>query len=180
MPPTPNKVTNAAEQGWEAKFFNFVSRICDYWALAGGLVLVGVVLINVFTVVGAAFFGKGFPGDFELTEMGVAIAAFSFLPYAQIGGHNVTADIFTARASATVLSVFALLAAAVALVFAGLMTWRNYAGMLDQREYEYITAILQIPVWWAYATFVISLALLFLAALATLLRKVKTFGRLEL
>ena len=66
------------------------------WALLGGVVLVAVVLMNTYSVIGNNF-GAPFPGDFEMTEMGVCIAAFAFLPYCQLTGSNVTADIFTSR-----------------------------------------------------------------------------------
>ena len=138
------------------------------WAIFGGFVLLAVVLVNVLSVLGSMFW-KPFPGDFELTEMGVAIAAFSFLPFCQLTDANVTADIFTARASRRWISGFKLVAAVVAFLFALLLMWRMYAGMLDQREYGYTTAILQVPTWWAFFPILVSLALLALAALITLL-----------
>ena len=109
-----------------------------------------------------------FPGDFEMTEIGVAIAAFAFLPYCQLTGANVTADIFTARASPRWVALFSLVASVVALGFSVLLLWRMYAGMLDQREYGYETAILQFPNWLAWLPILISLALLAVASLITL------------
>lgn len=145
-----------------------VLRICTAWAVLGGLVLLAVVTVNVVSVAGAALFNAAVPGDFELTEIGVAIAAFSFLPYCQIAGLNVTADIFTARASKVWLSLFSLAGSLVALIFGVILLWRMYHGMLDQRTYDSTTAILQIPLWWGYAPCLISLALLALASLASL------------
>jgi TRAP-type C4-dicarboxylate transport system permease small subunit len=139
------------------------------WAIAGGLVLLAVVLVNVLSVLGNIFW-RPFPGDFELTEMGVAVAAFAFLPFCQLTDANVTADIFTARASERWISRFRFAAALVALLFALLLAWRMYAGMLDQRTYGYETAILQIPNWWAYVPILCSLVLLAVAALITLAR----------
>jgi TRAP-type C4-dicarboxylate transport system permease small subunit len=138
------------------------------WAVLGGFVLLAVIVVNVVSVLSAATVNKAFPGDFELTELGVAIAAFSFLPYCQIAGLNVTADIFTAGASRFWLALFSLLGALVAFGFGALLLWRMYSGMLDQRTYESTTAILQIPLWWAYAACLLSLALLVLASFASL------------
>ena len=67
------------------------------WALAGGLVLLAVVAVNIYSTLGNMW-AAPFPGDFELTEIGVAIAVFSFLPFCQITDANVTADIFTSKA----------------------------------------------------------------------------------
>ncbi len=137
------------------------------WALLGGCVLLAVVLMNTYSVIGANF-GSPFPGDFEMTEMGVCIAAFAFLPYCQLTGANVTADIFTARAGPRWLGVFNTAASVVALLFAALLLWRMYAGMLDQMEYGYTTTILQVPHWMAFVPALISLALLAVAAIVTM------------
>ena len=142
-------------------------RVITLWALLGGLVLVAVVLMNTYSVLGANF-GAPFPGDFEMTEMGICIAAFSFLPYCQLTGANVTADIFTSHAGPRWIGVFQTAAAIVAVCFAALLLWRMFAGMLDQKEYGYTTAILQVQHWWAYVPVLISLALLLVAALITL------------
>ena len=137
------------------------------WALLGGLLLAAVVLVNVVSVIGGIVW-EPFPGDFELTEVGVAVAAFSFLPYCQLTGANVTADIFTSRASPRWLGVFALLASLVALGFGLLLLWRMYFGLLDQKAYGYTTTILQFPHWIAFIPILLSLALLAVAALITL------------
>ena len=141
-------------------------KLIHGWALFGGSVLFLVVIVNVLSVVGGIF-GRPFPGDFELTQIGVVIAAFSFLPFCQLTGANVTADIFTAGASPRWIAIFATLASLVAIGFGAILLWRMYAGMLDQRDYGYQTAILQIPVWWAFAPILISLALLVCASVMT-------------
>ena len=141
-------------------------RAIEVWALLGGLVLVAVVMINVISVVGGVVW-KPFPGDFELTEMGVAIAAFSFLPWCQLHRQNVTADIFTSGASPRWIGRFRFAGSVVAFLFALLLAWRMYAGMLSQKEYHYTTTILEVPIWWAYLPALVSLVLLAAAALVT-------------
>ncbi|OOY11356.1 MAG: TRAP transporter small permease subunit [Rhodobacteraceae bacterium] len=141
----------------------FLRKTIYFWALAGGGMLGAIVAVNVWTVLGG-FIGLPFAGDFELTEMGVAIAAFMFLPYCQLADQNVTADIFTSKLSAAVQRRFSAIASVLALAFAALLLWRMYLGMLDQKSYSLATTILQIPVWWAYLPALASLALLFIAA----------------
>jgi TRAP-type C4-dicarboxylate transport system permease small subunit len=143
-------------------------RIITAWAILGGVVVLGVVLVNVMTVVGGII-GHPFPGDFELTQMGIAVAAFAFLPYCQLTGANVTADIFTSGAGPRLVSIFTLVAAVVALLFALLLIRQVYLGMLSQREYNYATAILNLPTWWAYMAAIPSLVLLILASFITLI-----------
>ena len=149
-----------------------VATTVTVWALLGGALLLAVVLMNVASVLGTLV-GWPVPGDFEMTEMGVAIAAFSFLPYCQLTRSNVTADIFTQRAGPRLLAILSLLGSLIALLFALLMLWRMYDGMLDQKTYDYETSILQIPVWLAYVPILASLALLAVAALTTLAQDVR-------
>ncbi len=148
--------------------FGLARKAIHGWALMGGLMLLAVVLMNVVSVIGGVVW-KPFPGDFELTEIGVAVAAFAFLPYCQLEGANVTADIFTARASPAALAFFRRLAAIVALAFSLLLLWCMFQGMASQREYGYTTAILQFPIWLAFLPILLSLVLLALAAVLSFL-----------
>ncbi|MFV0474195.1 MAG: TRAP transporter small permease [Pikeienuella sp.] len=138
-------------------------RLIHAWALIGGVLLLAVVLMNVVSVVGAAVWVP-FPGDFEMTEVGVAVAVFSFLPYCQLTGANVTADIFTMRASRRWVAIFRFAASVTAFCFAGLLIWTMWGGMESQREYGYVTTILQFPIWTAFVPILVSLALLLVAA----------------
>ncbi|MGS4887668.1 TRAP transporter small permease [Roseibium sp. MB-4] len=157
-------------------FTGIASWVITVWALLGGGVLLAVVAVNMMSIIGSMF-GKPFPGDFELTEMGVAIAVFAFLPFCQLTGANVSADIFTAGASKRLIAFFTLLGSLVALGFASLLIWRMFHGMLDQREYGYTTTILQIPHWLAFVPILVSLVLLALAALVTLMRDTSALSK---
>ena len=152
------------------------STLITGWALLGGAVLLAVVAINVISVLGAMF-DAPFPGDFELTEMGVANAAFAFLPYCQLTRSNVTADIFTQKAGPRMLAFLRLLSSLVALLFSLLLLWRMYAGLLDQKQYNYETSILQVPIWLAYVPVLVSLALLAVAAGITLAQDLRELSR---
>lgn len=143
-----------------------IARAATFWAILGGFLLLAVVAVNAASVLGGLF-GTSFSGDFELTEMGVAIAVFAFLPYCQLTDANVTADIFTARASPRVVAGLRALASLVAFGFGCLLLWRMYPGMVDQRDYNASTAILQIPIWWAYLPILVSLLLLVATAALT-------------
>ena len=67
------------------------------------------------------------------------------------------------------IAIFATVASIVATAFGAILLWRMSAGMMDQRDYGYQTAILQIPVWWAFVPILVSLALLVCAAVLTFL-----------
>ncbi len=149
-----------------------VAAVVDAWALFGGLIVLAVVAMHVASVVGGMVWVP-FPGDFEITQIGIAVAAFAFLPYCELTGANVTADIFTSGVGRRTLSVLKLLASFVALLFSVLLLWRMYAGLLDQKEYNYVTAILQVPVWIGFIPIVLSLVLLVAAAAITLVENAR-------
>ncbi|MCJ7837785.1 MAG: TRAP transporter small permease [Burkholderiales bacterium] len=155
------------KRGW-ARFDDLARRIIEGWALLGGVLLVVIALMNTWSVISLAVLGYPVPGDFELVKMGVAIVAFSFLPYCQLKGANVTADIFTAGASKVTVAVFTLLAALVAAFFSILLLWKMSNGMVSYLRYREVTTILNIPQWTAYPPILASLVLLVLAAGVTL------------
>jgi TRAP-type C4-dicarboxylate transport system permease small subunit len=146
-----------------------IERIATLWALGGGVLILATVAVNTWSIVAQAVAGRPFAGAFELTEVGVATAVFTFLPYCQLTGANVTADIFTARARPRTIAAFGLTSAVVALGFALLIARQMTLGLIDQRAFGYTTTILQLPIWWAFAVIVASLALLAAASLVTLI-----------
>lgn len=139
-------------------------RLIEAWALLGGLLLLAIALMTSWSAAAGWLFGKPLPGDVELVEMLTAVSVFMFLPYCQLSGANVTADIFTAKAGPRTVARLELLAAAVALAFSALLLWRMFEGLLDYRQYVETTTILRIPIWAAYVPALASLALLAAAA----------------
>ena len=113
------------------------------------MVLLGIALMTTWSSTSAVLFKKPLPGDFELVEMLIAVWFFTFLPYCQLTGANVTADIFTARAGPRTVALMAVLSAVVALGFSRSFGWRMIAGLQDYRQYVETTAILRIPLWYA-------------------------------
>ena len=54
----------------------FVARVIEVWALLGGFVLLGIVLMVAWSATRGYFFNRPLQGDVEMTEMWVAVAAF--------------------------------------------------------------------------------------------------------
>lgn len=157
------------EKTFWAKFKRFAHIVIEYWALLGGAFVIGVVLINAYSITASALINKPFSGDFELTEMGIGIAIFCFLPFCQLNGANVSADIFTVHAKKKTIAFMSLLAAFIALAFSCILIWRMSAGLADYILYEEITGILSIPIWWAFIPALMSVGLLVVASLINLI-----------
>ena len=141
--------------------------IIRYWALAGGVVLLALVLITAASAVSNLMFNVPFAGEYELAKHFVGIAIFTFLPYCQLTGANVTVDIFTEgmrpRAKAAMTAVSSLLAAAFSILLLRQMAY----GFADYVRYPEVTATLHLPLWTAFPPILLSLALLFIASAIT-------------
>jgi len=141
--------------------------VCRWLALAGGAVLVALTLLTVSSIVLREVAGRPIPGDFELVELGCAIAIFAFLPYCQLIGGNVRVEFVTARWPRPVRAALDALASLAYAAIAALLTWRLALGGADLRSFHETTMVLGVPVWLAFVAIVPSVALLALASAYT-------------
>ncbi len=146
-------------------------KLCNLFAIGGGMVLLSLALMTVFSVVSRALFSAPVPGDFELVEIGCAISVFAFLPYCQMHHGNVVVDFFTLRTSKRIRdrldSISSILFGGIAL----LLTWRVALGGYDMYRYGEETMILGLSRWWGFIPIVASLALLTLVCFYTAKRQ---------
>jgi TRAP-type C4-dicarboxylate transport system permease small subunit len=129
-------------------------------AIGGGTILVAIVFINFISIFGRIFFSRPLVGDFELIEMGCAIAIFMFLPLCQIKNGNVIVDLFTAnlgQRKKIALNGFGIFLFGL---MASFFSWRMIFGFLDMLHYNEQTMLLQLPVWIAFVPAILSFILL--------------------
>jgi hypothetical protein len=70
--------------------------------LVGGAVALAVAAVVVVSVLRRWLFSQPIPGDFELAQIGTAVAVFAFLPYCQVVRGNIVVDTFTSGLPARV------------------------------------------------------------------------------
>src|SRR5918996_4410891 len=141
-------------------------------ALIGGAILFALTLLTVISVAGRALLSAPIPGDFELIEIGMAVAIFSFLPYCQIVRGNVIVDLFTSKATPRTKALLDGVGNLLFTAIAALLTWRVALGGLEIRSYGETTMVLQVPVWWGYVPAVAFLAFLTIVCAYTVWRSV--------
>ncbi len=147
------------------RFAEVVLRLSRAWAILGGLVLVAMLLATVVSVLMRATLGFPIPGDYELVELGTALAAFAFLPYCHQAGGNVLVDVFTERAPARFKAGLGALSSLALAIVALALLWRMALGGYDFYRYHEVTTNLEVPRWWGFPPILVSLALLALVAL---------------
>ncbi len=155
------------ERTWWARLVGFARHVITYWALLGGAILVGLVLLTAASATSRILFDKTIPGDYDLARHGVAIAVFSFLPYTQLTFGNITVDVFTERAGPRAKAAMSILGSLLAAALAVLLCWRMWYGMWDTIAFGEAMISIRLPVWTAYPPALASLALLFVASLIT-------------
>jgi TRAP-type C4-dicarboxylate transport system permease small subunit len=127
--------------------------LARWMAIAGGIALLGMIVIVVVSVVGRAFIWAGLKpilGDYELISVGMGFAIFAFLPWTHLTrGHalvSLVTDNFSGRINAWILVVTDLLM----LCIASFIAWRLYFGMIDKFRYHETTILLGLPMGWAF------------------------------
>lgn len=135
-------------------------RISAWFAIAGGIVLTGMVTLVVISIFGRALFSSPVPGDFEIVALGTAVAIFLFLPYCYMQKGNVAVDIFISRMPPGVQRAMDILAATLFGAVAALFAWRSVFGFADTVRNGDISMILGFPVWVVHPFGVASFALL--------------------
>ena len=73
----------------------YFASVSTYAAFFGGFTLVILVAVNAASIAGRTIIGSPLVGDFELVELGCAIAISSFLPLCFLKKGNVTVDFFS-------------------------------------------------------------------------------------
>ncbi len=142
-------------------------RVSRGFAFLGGATLLAMTVMSVASVVGRALFAKPVVGDFELVQIGCAIAVAACLPYCQMRRGHVIVDFFTAGASLRARGALDAFGALLLGACAALVAWRMLAGAASYRDSGETSMLLGIPTWWAYVPMIGSFALLSLTGLYT-------------
>ncbi|MCR9168570.1 MULTISPECIES: TRAP transporter small permease [Marivita] len=133
-----------------------VELIARVLALAGGAVLLCIIVLTCVSIIGRALvpfdIGVGpIRGIYDMTEIGMAAAIFAFLPWAQFNEAHARVDLFQPVMPKSMDRFLDLAFNLAMLVVAAVGTWRLYLGMQDKLSFGETTLIAQIPVWQGYA-----------------------------
>ena len=157
-PPPPHQDSGAA-------------RIARVLALAGGFLLVGLAGLVTASVVMRWAGGEGVNGDFELVQMGLALAVFAFLPLCQAHRGNVMVDTFTTRLPARVQGGIDAVWDVVYAGFAAFIAWRLAVGAAEALTSHTTSMVLALPIHYAIAACSAMAAFLALICVLTALRR---------
>jgi TRAP-type C4-dicarboxylate transport system permease small subunit len=149
-----------------------LARVIEQVALAGGLIMLAAAILVCVSVGLRWATSNSVPGDFEMVQIAVALAAFAFLPYGQMRHSNIVVDSFTSwlppRALAWLEAFWDLFYAFVAAFLA----WRLGVGAAETIANKTTTMISGLPIGWAIAAASVLAGLLAVTAVATALVRI--------
>ena len=154
-----------------------LERLARMVAIAGGLLMGGVVLMTVISVLGRYLFNAPIPGDYELTELACGIAVFAFLPYCHARSGNIVVEFFTGRLRARYKTALATVHNLAFTLVAGLITWRLFVGGMHKLQDGETTLFLGIPLHWAYFPALLGAGLLTAICVLVVSRHVRALTR---
>ena len=129
------------------KFGRFLYDLAYILAILGGIILVIVILINFISILSRIIFLNPLVGDFELVEIGSAIAISSFLPLCHLKKGNVIVDFITAKLNFKKIAFLDCISSVIYGLIALFFTWRMFFGAKDMYNYQEETMLLQFPIW---------------------------------
>ena len=150
------------------------ARIARILAFVGGLLVVALALLVTTSVVLRWLGGQGVNGDFEMVQMGLALAVFAFLPLCQAHRGNVMVDTFTLRLPSWMQAAMDVLWDLVYAGFAGFIAWRLAIGAMEAFTSRTTSMVLGLPIHYAIGACAGMAAFLALICLLTALRRART------
>ena len=157
------------------KFGRFLYDLAYILAILGGIILVIVILINFISILSRIIFLNPLVGDFELVEIGSAIAISSFLPLCHLKKGNVIVDFITAKLNFKKIAFLDCVSSVIYGLIALFFTWRMFFGAKDMYSYQEETMLLQFPIWIPFLPVTFSFGLLSLCCLYTFYRELILF-----
>ena len=153
------------------KFGRFLHDLAYILAILGGIILVIVILINFISILSRIIFLNPLVGDFELVEIGSAIAISSFLPLCHLKKGNVIVDFITAKLNFKKIAFLDCISSVIYGLIALFFTWRMFFGAKDMYNYQEETMLLQFPIWIPFLPVTFSFGLLSVCCLYTFYRE---------
>ena len=153
------------------KFGRFLYDLAYILAILGGIILVIVILINFISILSRIIFLNPLVGDFELVEIGSAIAISSFLPLCHLKKGNVIVDFITAKLNFKKIAFLDCISSVIYGLIALFFTWRMFFGAKDMYNYQEETMLLQFPIWIPFLPVTFSFGLLSVCCLYTFYRE---------
>ena len=140
-------------------------RILNGVAVAGGLILLAVMLLVSTSVFFRYVLNEPILGDQELVEMGMPLVVMAAMPFTALKGAHIRVDVLDRAIGEHGRFWGDVFARSVGCIVLALLVRKTFAKTVDAHVYDDVTNMIEIPVWIAYGAITIGMGL-FAAVLA--------------
>ncbi|TYL47481.1 TRAP transporter small permease [Marinomonas sp. IMCC 4694] len=138
---------------------SYIGRLSNLFALTGGFIMLILAAITVASIVGRTTTGQSIEGDYEITEMGLAMAVFLFLPECYLRQGHVIVDLFTSHCKPTTIAFLDTASDLIFTLVACIFAYRMSLSGVEAKEYLEQSMLLGLPTWWTFIVGVMSMTL---------------------
>ena len=138
---------------------SLVGRLSSLFALTGGFIMLMLAVTTVASIIGRTTIGQSIEGDYEITEMGLAMAVFLFLPECYLRKGHVIVDLFTAHCKPSTLRFLDTFSDVIFTLVAFTFAYRMRLSGFEAKEYLEQSMLLELPTWWTFIVGVVSMTL---------------------
>lgn len=146
-------------------------RLLCGFALVGGFALFALMLLVSAAVFFRYVLNQPILGDQELVQIGMSVVVMLAIPYAGLKGAHIRVDIldgFLGAAGRFWADVFTRVVSSFVLFLLAHKTWDK---TLDAHKYGDVTNMIEIPVWIAYGSITMGMALFILVLIGQLINQ---------
>ena len=132
---------------------SLIHSVSKALAVVAGGVLVALALLTAISIGGRSLIWAGLapiPGDFELVEIGTAVAVFGFLPYCHLHRGHATVDVVVNQLPTPLFNLLTIVGDIAVALVTYVVAWRLWLGLQDKLAYGESTMILGAPLWVGY------------------------------
>jgi TRAP-type C4-dicarboxylate transport system permease small subunit len=128
-----------------------LNRLAIGLAYCGGAVVALIGMMSAVSIIGRSVMGRPIVGDFELVEIGTAIAGSLFLAYCQATYGHIAVDFFTLKASERTRAALDRFGSLLMAVMYFAVGWRTFVGVFDIMRSGETSMLMSVPTWIGYA-----------------------------
>ena len=146
-------------------FGRALDAVARAFALLGGAIFTGLTLLSLYSITMRNLLGNPIMGDWELVQMGCAVAIAACFPMCQMRNGHIIVDFFTQKLRRSSRRRLDGIGAVILAVMMALLAWRTAIGAIDARAYNETSMIMELPTWLGYALMVPSFVLASITAI---------------
>ena len=160
-----------------SKFGRFVNSVSNWFAKAGAVLIIVVLLVSVIDVLGSNIFNMPILGVTEIVSLFLGVVIALAIARAQISKRHIRVEVFTSRLPKRIQAIIDSIISPILLAFFVILTWQTFVLAISYQAVGEYSITLHLPIPY----FIFAMAVAFIGAclvfLLEFLNSLKEAGR---